>query len=195
MPQADSPRPASAAVKGRTNRGPSVDALAKLLRAHELGQVTRDEALRRFEQLVNVYGSADTAAPDRAATPRATQLEHVVDGQAVATLRPIGWGDGNQPPEGWRVAVVPWEGTECEVFFDPRHVSSVMTLPNVAVSDQRRSQLQDSGWSILGSDRAGNQLWVQQPRIAAEARLNALRNAPQASIEDQRGAEPPQVSL
>jgi hypothetical protein len=187
MPQPHAPRPAHAAVVSRTNRGHSVDALAKLLRAHEQGQVTRDEALRRFQQLVNVYG--------RAPTPRATPLEHVVDGQTVATMRPISWDHTDPPPEGWRAAVVPWDGTECEVFFDPRHVSSVMTLPQVAVNEQRRAQLQDSGWSTLGTDRAGNQLWIQQPRIAAEARLNAVRNAPQASIEGQRAAEQPQVSL
>ena len=173
-------------------------ALAKLLRGYEQQQVTWEEMQRGFDQLVNVYGSANAAAaaPGRAAMSGATQVEHALDGQTVATMRPIGWDDGNQPPpEGWRVAVVPWNGTQQEVFFDPRRVSSVMTLPKVAVSEQRSSQREANGWSCLGADRAGSQLWVQQPRAAAAARLDALRNASPSSVDHQRGAKPPQVSL
>jgi len=94
--------------------------------------------------------------------------------EIVARLRPV---DSDLVlPEGWTAREIRWDGVDREIAFDPRRFSVLRISPG-AFDAELREMFDAFGWTQLGMDREGAELWAQDRQRSGLARLDRLRGA------------------
>ena len=94
--------------------------------------------------------------------------------EIVARLRPV--ETDLALPEGWSAREIRWDGVDREIAFDPRRFS-VMRISPGAFDDELREMFDAFGWTQLGTDREGAELWARDRQHSGLARLDQLRGA------------------
>jgi hypothetical protein len=92
----------------------------------------------------------------------------------VARLRPV--ESDLELPEGWTAQEIRWDGVDREIAFDPRRFK-VMRISPGAFDEELRDMFDAFGWTQLGTDREGAELWARDRQRSGLARLDHLRGA------------------
>jgi len=94
--------------------------------------------------------------------------------EIVARLRPV--ESDLALPEGWTAREIRWDGVDREIAFDPRRFR-VMRISPGAFDEELREMFDAFGWTRLGMDREGAELWARDRQQSGLARLDHLRGA------------------
>jgi hypothetical protein len=79
-------------------------------------------------------------------------------------------------PKGWTSQEIRWDGIDREIAFDPRRLK-VMRISAGAFDEELRDMFDAFGWTRLGIDRDGAELWARDRQPSGLARLHHLRVA------------------
>jgi hypothetical protein len=94
--------------------------------------------------------------------------------EIVARLRPV--ESDLALPQGWTSQEIRWDGVDREIAFDSRRFK-VMRISAGAFDEELREMFDAFGWTRLGMDREGAELWARDRQRSGLARLDQLRGA------------------